>query len=192
MNRLNLTAAGLVASVVATISYLHLHTVALAAGGNGLVAAIYPLGIDGAAVVAASTLWHDRRAGRESGLAATALLGITLAASLAANVAAPFLPAFTPAALVWLAAVAWALPPVVLALVTELVFASIPEKAADQRKQESADTAAAPADDLPPHVADVAARLRDGADLTGAAVGQLFQKSERWGRDVLKAARAAA
>lgn len=75
------------ALIVGTVSYLHMHTLVVLHGQPGWVAVLTPLSVDGMIVVASTTLLADSRSGRKGGVLPWALLVIGSVASLAANVA---------------------------------------------------------------------------------------------------------
>jgi hypothetical protein len=64
---LSIGGAGAVAAVAGVASFSHMHKVALAAGESALVAALFPLTVDGLAVVASVALVEvNHRAGRRA------------------------------------------------------------------------------------------------------------------------------
>ena len=77
----------LLASIAATVSYLHVHMLVESHGQPGWVAALTPFSVDGMIVAASTTLLADSRAGSVAGLLPWAPLVVGSAASLAANVA---------------------------------------------------------------------------------------------------------
>jgi hypothetical protein len=58
---------GLLALIVGTVSYLHMHLLAELHGQPGWVAALTPLSVDGMIVAASTTLLADSRAGERTG-----------------------------------------------------------------------------------------------------------------------------
>lgn len=111
--RVTAAAVTLVAVVAAAGSYSHMHALALEAG-EGQMAVVLPLSVDGLVVAATMTLLSARRTGRRAGALPWTALLIGLGASLAANVAAA-----EPTVVGRLVA-AW--PPVALALSFELLL----------------------------------------------------------------------
>jgi len=77
----------LLALIVGTVSYLHMHLLVELHGQPGWVAALTPLSVDGMIVAASTTLLADSRAGERGGVLPWALLVAGSAASLPANVA---------------------------------------------------------------------------------------------------------
>ena len=106
-------AVAAVAVVAAAASYSHMHELAVQAG-EGEMARVLPLSVDGLVVAATMTLLSARRAGRKAGALPWLALFLGLGASLAANVAAA-----EPTVVGRLVA-AW--PPVALALSFELLL----------------------------------------------------------------------
>jgi len=106
-------AVAAVAVVAAAASYSHMHDLAVQAG-EGEMARVLPLSVDGLVVAATMTLLSARRSGRRAGALPWAALFLGLGASLAANVAAA-----EPTVVGRLVA-AW--PPVALALSFELLL----------------------------------------------------------------------
>src|SRR5216683_2642358 len=76
----------LLALIVGTVSYLHMHLLVELHGQPGWVAALTPLSVDGMIVAASTTLLADSRTGERGGVLPWALLVVGSAASLAANV----------------------------------------------------------------------------------------------------------
>lgn len=111
--RVTAAAVTLVAVVAAAASYSHMHALAVEAG-EGAMARVLPLSVDGLVVAATMTLLSARRAGRRAGALPWLALLLGLGASLAANVAAA-----EPTVVGRLVA-AW--PPVALALSFELLL----------------------------------------------------------------------
>ncbi len=106
-------AVALVAVVAAAASYSHMHALALEAG-EGTMARVLPLSVDGLVVAATMALLSARRANRAAGALPWLALFLGLGASLAANVAAA-----EPTVVGRLVA-AW--PPVALALSFEMLL----------------------------------------------------------------------
>jgi hypothetical protein len=77
----------LLALIVGTVSYLHMHRLVRLHGQPGWVASLTPLSVDGMIVAASATLLAESRAGRRGGALPWALLVAGSVASLAANVA---------------------------------------------------------------------------------------------------------
>jgi hypothetical protein len=59
---------GLLALIVGTVSYLHMHLLVELHGQPGWVAALTPLSVDGMIVAASTTLLAESRSGRRGGL----------------------------------------------------------------------------------------------------------------------------
>ena len=113
VQRITAAAVAAVAVVAAAASYSHMHDLAVKAG-EGDMARVLPLSVDGLVVAATMTLLSARRAGRRAGALPWTALFLGLGASLAANVAAA-----EPTVVGRLVA-AW--PPVALALSFELLL----------------------------------------------------------------------
>jgi hypothetical protein len=77
----------LLALIVGTVSYLHMHLLVELHGQPGWVAALTPFSLDGMIVAASTTLLADSRSGRGGSSLSWLLLGAGSVASLAANVA---------------------------------------------------------------------------------------------------------
>jgi hypothetical protein len=113
LRRVTAAAVTLVALVAAAASYSHMHALALEAG-EGTMAVVLPLSVDGLVVAATMTLLSARRTNRRAGPLPWLALLLGLGASLAANVAAA-----EPTVVGRLVA-AW--PPVALALSVEMLL----------------------------------------------------------------------
>jgi len=87
VRRTTTSAVALVAVVAAAASYSHRHALALEAG-EGEMAYVLPLSVDGLVVAATMSLLGARRAGRRAGLLPWVALILGLGAWLAANLAA--------------------------------------------------------------------------------------------------------
>ena len=77
----------MLALIVGTVSYLHMHDLVSLHGQPGWVAALTPLSVDGMILAASTTLLSDSRSEQRGGVLPWALLVIGSVASLAANVA---------------------------------------------------------------------------------------------------------
>jgi hypothetical protein len=87
IRRTTIGCVALLALIVGTVSYLHMHLLVELHGQPGWVAALTPLSVDGMIVAASTTLLAESRSGDRGGLLPWALLVAGSAASLAANVA---------------------------------------------------------------------------------------------------------
>jgi hypothetical protein len=87
IRRTTIGCVALLALIVGTVSYLHMHALVALHGQPGWVAALTPLSVDGMIVAASTTLLADSRSGSRGGFLSWALLVIGSVASLAANVA---------------------------------------------------------------------------------------------------------
>jgi hypothetical protein len=87
VRRVTTAAVSLVALVAAAASYSHMRQLAEAAG-EGDMAAVLPLSVDGLVVAASMSLLSAKRAGQRAGALPWLALAAGLGASLAANVAA--------------------------------------------------------------------------------------------------------
>jgi hypothetical protein len=87
VRRVTTAAVALVALVAAAASYSHMRQLAVAAG-EGDMAGVLPLSVDGLVVAASMSLLSAKRAGQRAGVLPWLALAAGLGASLAANVAA--------------------------------------------------------------------------------------------------------
>lgn len=87
IRRTTIGCVAMLALIVGTVSYLHMHLLVELHGQPGWVAALTPLSVDGMIVAASTTLLADSLAGRGGGWLPWALLTVGSVASLAANVA---------------------------------------------------------------------------------------------------------
>ncbi|WP_346434179.1 DUF2637 domain-containing protein [Nonomuraea composti] len=78
---------GILAGIAATVSYRHLHMLAIRHGESSWSAALLPLSVDGMILAASMALLSDSRRGKRGGLVPWTLLVIGSLASVGANVA---------------------------------------------------------------------------------------------------------
>ena len=205
-------AAAVVAAVAGFASYRHIYTVAADAGEHPAVAAVLPLAIDGLILVATLAMLDDKRHDRHPRMSARVALAFGVAATLAANIASAE-PTVT-------ARLVAAVPAVSFLLAVEVLARTGKPRVRAERMPlaEPAPSVSATADTTPaptnvgkikPANAEVPTReilpasdpreaareayrrsVAEGKPLSGAALGRMFGKSDRWGVDRVHEVRA--
>lgn len=190
---LSRAAVSATATVAAIVSYAHLQHVAEVAGEDWR-SWLLPVSADGL-VVAGSLAALQARAARRLIPATTWIaLVVGLAVSIAANMLNAFLPRLTPEELTVLSAVVAAWPPVALALSFEQLLRLRAEAVTEARQPlpeaaepttEAVEALAEPADDLRSRA--IAAVL-ERPSITGKQIGEIFGRSDSWGRTIKREA----
>lgn len=202
-------AAAVVAAVAGFASYRHIYTVAADAGEHPAVAAVLPLAIDGLILVATLAMLDDKRHDRHPRMSARVALAFGVAATLAANIASAE-PTVTARLVAAVPAVSFLLAVEVLARTGKPRTVTVAEPAPTEGLSTAegvggSDTPAEPApakiEPANPQVETLsnikgfadpsdpreAARevyrrsVAEGKPLSGAALGRMFGKSDRWG-----------
>lgn len=192
-------AVAAVAIVAAVVSYQHLYTVAVVAGESWR-AWLLPLSVDGLVIAASLAAFRAKR-NLEPVHAMTKLsLATGLVVSLGANVLVPFLPDLGTEQLSMLSATVAAWPALALGLAFEELLRLRSDTPPESVPAVAVGTEALPEPEEIPSTAELppepeslrAAALRVAvaeAGITGRKLGEMFNRSDSWGRGVLREAR---